>query len=257
MTFKDDLYSRYLSTHLRHRKGDPSLEDFKRRAADYRRRLKRLLPSDESIRLIDVGCGSGHLVWWLQNEGYTNAEGIDLSPELIEAAVRLGVRNVKVADLRVYLNEEAKLGKYQAIVLRDVLEHFHRDEILSILELCLGCLSPGGILLLQVPNAESPFFGRIRYGDFTHEVAFTTTSMAQVLDAVGLGNPRFFPVGPLPGLRPKQLARYLVWKCVEGLYKFLLLAELGRGSRIVTQDILAVAAKQIGTLRDGRGQLQE
>jgi hypothetical protein len=81
--------------------------------------------------------------------------------------------------------------------------------------------------------------------------------MTQVLNSVGLGNPRFFSVGPLPGLRPRQFARYLVWNCVEGLYNILLLAELGRGSRIVTQDILAVAAKQIGTPRDGRGQLQQ
>ena len=202
-----------------------------------------MLPTDKTARLLDVGCGSGHLVWWLQNEGYANAGGIDLSPELVEAAVRLAVQNVKEADVRVYLNEEQRLGKYQAILLRDVLEHFQRDEILSILELCAKCLSPGGILLLQVPNAESPFFGRIRYGDFTHEVAFTATSLAQLLYSAGLRNARFYPVGPLPGLAPKRMTQYLMWKGVEALYRLLLLAELGRGGRIVSQAILVVASK--------------
>ena len=34
-------------------------------------------------------------------------------------------------------------------------------------------LKPGGRWILHTANAESPFYGRVRYGDITHEQAFT------------------------------------------------------------------------------------
>ena len=238
MSFKDTFYDRYASTHLVHRKGTPSLEGFRYASAAWARHFGPLLPADRDASIIDVGCGSGGLVWWLHQRGYRHAEGIDVGAEVIEAARALGVPNVSQADLRVHL--ETRPGVYDAVILRDVIEHFTREEILQILGLVQRALRPGGSIIIQVPNAESPFFGRIRYGDFTHETAFCASSLVQVFQMTGYGNIRLRPAGPVVrSLR--SLFRVGLWKGVEAVYRLCLFAEVGRGHRIVTQGIIAAA----------------
>jgi 2-polyprenyl-3-methyl-5-hydroxy-6-metoxy-1,4-benzoquinol methylase len=238
MSFKDTFYDRYASTHLVHRKGSPSLEGFRYASAAWATHFGPLLPADRNASVIDVGCGSGGLVWWLHQLGYQRAEGIDVGAEVIGAAHALGVPNVAQADLRTYL--EARPGRYDAVILRDVIEHFTREEILQILSLVQQALRPGGSIIVQVPNAESPFFGRIRYGDFTHETAFCASSLVQVFQMTGYGNIRLRPTSPVVrGVR--SLFRVVLWKGVEAVYRLCLFAEVGRGRRIVTQGIIAAA----------------
>lgn len=237
-TFKDQFYDRYASTHLIHRKGTASLEGFRHTAASWAKHFQPLLPPDRDSAIIDVGCGTGGVVWWLHQQGYTRAEGIDVSAELIQSATGLGIKNIARADLRTHLS--AHQGQYHAVILRDVLEHFPRDEILEILKLVQSALQPGGTIIIQVPNAESPFFGRIRYGDFTHETAFSASSLVQVLQITGYDRIRLRPTSPVAQSIP-SLVRVALWKGVEAFYRLLLFAELGRGRRIVTQGIIAAA----------------
>lgn len=237
MEFKQQFFARYASTHVTHRKGIASLETFRNSAPLWTEHFGGLLPPDRGSFIVDVGCGSGGLVWWLQQSGYHRAEGIDLSDEQVDLAHQLGVSNVRQADLRSFL--AARPGKYDAILMRDVIEHFTRPEILEILAACRSALRPGGRIILQVPNAESPFFGRIRYGDFTHELAFSISSLSQLLSLAGLEDIRLFDTDPVL-LGVKRLPRRILWQLVKGLYQLLLFAELGRGRRIVTQGIIAV-----------------
>jgi SAM-dependent methyltransferase len=191
---------------------------------------------------VDIGCGDGKLLWWLQSIGFKTAEGIDISEEQIRIAESLGIANVSVADIREYLR--SREGILDMIFMRDVLEHFRKDEIMGILSACREALRPGGRLLLQVPNAESPSFGRIRYGDFTHEVAFNSASLGQLLHNCGFTADEYHLSGPVLN-GAGSLPRLLLWKCVSAFYKILLYAEVGPGRRIVTQNIIAVAAKAV------------
>lgn len=239
-SFKSAFFDRYASTHLLHRKGEATREQFQNNTRTWQRYFGRFLPADREAAVIDVGCGRGSLVWWLQHLGYRSAEGIDISAELIETARALGVRQVQQADVREYLR--GRTAFYDVVFLRDVIEHFERREILEIMTLVRESLKPAGMVVLQVPNAESPFFGRIRYGDFTHELAFTATSLAQLFNMLGLDGHEFFPVPPpFHGLRSTR--RRVAWKLVEAFYRLLLAAELGRAPRIVTQNMIAAARR--------------
>lgn len=249
MDYKQRLFERYVSTHTAHRDGPSTLAQFRQRAAYFQQRWRRFFPAERSARILDVGCGNGSLVWWLQQSGYTNAEGIDVSPEQIAEACRLGVRNVSVANLQVYLAEQR--GAYAAIVMRDVIEHFTKAEVLEVLDRAHNALQPGGVLIVQVPNAEAPFFGRIRYGDFTHELAFSATSLQQIFAIAGFRSLSLYPTEPaVTSLR--SALRYPLWLLVAALYQLLLFAELGPGKRIVTQGIIAIAARGHG-LPEGNG----
>lgn len=239
--YKSALYEHYVSTHTGHRDGLLTPELLAGFVPTWRATVAPFLPAGRASHIIDVGCGDGRLLWWLQRQGYS-AEGIDISAEQVAEALRLGVRDVQQADLLVYL--EARPATFDMIIMRDVLEHFPRPEILEILRRCRSALRPGGQLLIQVPNAESPLFGRIRYGDFTHELAFTETSLRQIFQMTGFTSVTCVGIPPI-ATTPASRLRLLLWRVLESLYRFALYLELGRGRRIVTQNLVAVAKRSV------------
>jgi 2-polyprenyl-3-methyl-5-hydroxy-6-metoxy-1,4-benzoquinol methylase len=249
MDYKQRFFARYVSTHTAHRDGETTLAQFRGRAAYFQQRWRSLFPADRDAQIVDVGCGNGSLVWWLQSIGYRAAGGIDVSAEQVADAHRLGVKNIAQGDLLPFLADKA--GCYDAIVMRDVLEHFTKTEILDILDHCFAALKSGGRLIIQVPNAEAPFAGRIRYGDFTHELAFSITSLQQLFTIAGFSTLRLLPTDPaVTGFRSGL--RYGLWRAVAALYHVLLFAELGPGQHIVTQGIIAVGTKT-ASLQESRG----
>lgn len=248
MTYKQRFFTHYVSTHIAERKGAVTLEEFHRRAPYYKGQLGHLLPKRRDAHIADVGCGNGSLVWYLQGTGYTAVEGVDVSIEQIAAGQALGLQAIQQADLRTYL--AGKRERFDLVILRDVIEHFTKEEILGVLDQAVAALRPGGRLLIQVPNAEAPFAGRIRYGDFTHELAFSVSSLQQLLKIVGLDAIRCYPTVPV-FLGPTAPLRQLLWRLVEACYKLMIFAEIGRGHYIVTQSLIAVGVRpaQLATTR--------
>jgi predicted SAM-dependent methyltransferase len=68
-----------------------------------------------------------------------------------------------------------------AIIAFDVQEHFTRDEAIQLLDEVFRVLNADGRFIAHSPNAETPLFGRTRYGDLTHEMAYTRTPLTQLL----------------------------------------------------------------------------
>lgn len=131
-----------------------------------------------------------------------------------------------------------------AVVSFDVVEHFRKDELLSFVDEVRRVLRPGGRWIIHTVNGESPFFGRIRYGDFTHEMAFTRESMSQLLLSSGFERVQCFEDTPVPhGV--KSSVRWLLWKGIRGGLRLWLAVETGDSGRsaIFTQNLLAVATK--------------
>lgn len=50
---------------------------------------------------------------------------------------------------------------------------------------CWRALKPGGRLILQTPNADSPWALGVRYGDFTHEICLNPNSAQHLLTVGG------------------------------------------------------------------------
>ena len=116
-------------------------------------------------------------------------------PRPDRAGRRLGVQNLQHGDVLEFLRD--RTAQYDLLIARDLFEHLTKEDTLEALTLCREALRPGGALLLQVPNGESPLAGRIIYGDFTHETAFTQSSIAQVLRAAGFESVSCHPVRPV------------------------------------------------------------
>lgn len=234
--FKDAFYRSYLTTHHVPRKGVVDMQQVKDRVPRWEKTIRRFLPSDRNAEILDIGCGFGAVVWWMQQAGYRNAAGIDISEEQISAAQELGIPNIHQGDLLPFLRERP--GNYDLIIARDVFEHFERGVVLEILSVIKESLKPGGRLVFQVPNAESPFGNRIRYGDFTHELAFTPSSVSQLSRVLGFSEVKIYPVEPVVfGL--KSFIRLILWKLMQWLFRAMITIEVGRGPWIVSQNLIA------------------
>lgn len=237
--YRDAFYAKYATTHNVPRKGVLTHDRLVALRRAWNTHYRALLPSDRGARILDAGCGDGALLWWLQELGFP-AVGVDVSAEQAQIARSLGVRDVTVSPLEGYL--EAHRGQYDVIVMRNVLEHFGKDELLRMLEAVRNALAPRGILLAQVPNAQSPFGGRIRYGDFTHELAFTERSLAQLLSVCGFTSIRCHSVPPVHASLAGPL-KHVWWLVVQFLYRSLLAAEVGEWPGVVTLDVIVSAER--------------
>ena len=245
--YKDRIYRDYYKTHILPRKGAVTIYRLKKAKKVFDLHFGRFLPGNLEAEILDVGCGAGNLVYWMQQAGYKNARGIDSSVDQIEAGKELEIENLEVADLLDVLKESR--DHFDLIFMRDVLEHIEKEHILPMLDMCLIALKPGGRLVMQMPNGASPVVGRVLYGDFTHESAYTETSLSQLLLLSGYNDLQFYPFEPhFPKLNKtwflkrqgwRTLLRLASWKFVQFLYWFVIFAEIGNHNTIVTFNLIA------------------
>lgn len=240
MDYREKIFKNYISAHIAHAQGDATLINIRKQFPVWKKYFSKFLPADKKINILDVACGDGGLVLWLQNSGYELSEGIDISSEQIKKAQDLGAKNIFESDMLSYLG--AREGKYDLIFMRDIIEHIKKDEMFGVLERVVNSLKTGGQLVIQTPNAESPLSGRLRYCDFTHEVGFTQDSMHEVLLAAGLKEIKTYPTGPVVhGL--KSLVRFVFWKIIMLFVRFYVLVETGQARGIFTQSMITGARK--------------
>jgi cyclopropane fatty-acyl-phospholipid synthase-like methyltransferase len=145
----------------------------------YELNFGKYLPARMDARILEVGCGGGHFLYYLKKKGYANFLGIDLSDEAVELCHERITSCVEKADAFSFLTNQENL--YDAIFSSDVIEHIPKDKILFFLTLVYNALKPSGVLLLRLPNMSNPFALNARYRDFTHECGYTEKSIFQVL----------------------------------------------------------------------------
>jgi 2-polyprenyl-3-methyl-5-hydroxy-6-metoxy-1,4-benzoquinol methylase len=238
--YRENFYSTYVSAHTSHLYGEATIDGIRGQFPAWKWYFGRFLPKDKSAKILEMGCGNGGFVYFLRSLGYENSIGIDRSHEQIEVAKNLGINDVECANIMSFLKD--KKDSYDLVFARDVLEHLTKDEILEVLGAIYKACRVDGLLVVQVPNGESIFSGRIRYGDFTHELAFTKNSLSQALRLAGFTDFAFYPTGPVPkGL--KSTVRYILWKAIDAILRFYMLVETGSGRGIFTQNIIGLAKK--------------
>lgn len=219
----------------------PFREELGQRTPYLDRLIARHFPEDREAVVLDLGCGSGALLYCLSHAGYVNLHGVDSALERVAAARTLGLEGVKQADL---VDEIADwpAESVDVAVTFDVLEHLERPQALWLADQVRRALRPAGRWIIHVPNGESPFSGRILYGDLTHETAFTRRSIEQLCAAAGFASVDVFAEEPVVhGLA--SLARWLTWKLAKTGMVVAALAETGSSDVIVSQCLLAVGRK--------------
>lgn len=236
--YRARLYDAYVTTHYRDvRAATP--EARARLVPHFRHRFGRHLPADRRAAILEIGCGSGAFLSFLHGQGYRHLTGVDLSPQQVDLASALGLADVVQEDAVSFLRDRP--GRFDLICGLDVLEHVPKPDLLDLLDGVRAALRPGGRFIAQTSNADSPFAGRFRYGDLTHELSFTASSIRQALRAAGFARINVYPLEP-PRHNAPSLARWAAWRVIRALLTAYLAAETGilRG-HLLTQTLIAVA----------------
>lgn len=190
------------------------------------RKYKGLLPASKAALVIDVGCGAGHFLYFLQKEGYMCSSGIDVSQEQIDVARQMGVTGVEKADVFDYLGSH--VGTYDMVIANDIIEHLTKDEIIQFLDLVHSSLREGGRILISTVNASSLFGAAAVYTDFTHEQAFTSTSLNQVLRICRFRNIDIRGDAPVAH-DVRSATRVLLWSIIKSVLHAYQIIETGTG----------------------------
>lgn len=238
--YKKQIYDNYLSNHNKNLYGDNSLSKITAIFPVLNHYYGRHMPANKDATILDMGCGDGNTVYWLQQMGYKNTYGIDFSAEQIAKGKSMGIENLQDCDVFQYLKDNKK--PFDAILAKDIIEHFTRDEVFDILALIHKNLKDGGRFIMQVPNGQGLYYTSIFYGDYTHEMAYTESSINQIVTNNGFKKARCYPTGPIPKGVVSSI-RYVLWKLKVAQLKFWKMVETGSPRGIFTQNIIAVIEK--------------
>lgn len=233
--FRERLYGSYVSRF----KGAPDLSVDSSFVWWDHKYLPLLHDLDRAAPILEIGCGSGGLLAYLERRGFSHARGIDLSLEQVELATQRRV-TAERANAIDYLRYHASM--LAAILAVDVLEHLDRQELTRLAPLLYSALEPGGRLLVQTANGAGLFPRQVIYGDLTHLTIFTPESLAQLLKGAGFSNLSFYETGPIP-IRLRGKLDVLLWRAIKQVANSVRKIETGKLQSIWTENFICLAFK--------------
>jgi trans-aconitate methyltransferase len=187
-----------------------------------------------------LGCGAGQLMYYLDECGYRNVTGIDISNEQVVEAKKHGVKKVECCSASTHLKKNRI--KYDVIIAIDVFEHYTIDELFNILKLLKKSMKTKAKLVLHIPNAEGIFGMHACFHDVTHMNYYTPHSIKQCLLSEGFSEVQVFEDRPIVhGLL--SLIRALIWMTGSLVFRIIAVSETGRAGLCLTQNIFVTARK--------------
>jgi len=178
----------------------------------YEKLYSEYLPRDKKANILELGCGFGWFLYYLDKKGYENIAGIDFDYHKLDIVNRFGIKKAKKVDAFDFL--KYKKSRYDLVILTCVLEHIPKEKISAFLKLIYKSLKKGGKIVVTVPNMEFPFNLRMRYLDFTHQCGFTVNSLLHVLYYANFNNLRLkehfvLPEGKAKRKRYKESIKFM------------------------------------------------
>lgn len=236
--YKKYLYDRYVNTHLPKEEIEHLIKE---REPFLCHIISEYFPKDCNAKILELGCGYGAMIYFARRAGYKYVEGVDISKDQIEEAKRFGIEGIIHCDLIGFLHK-IRDSSLDLVIAFDLCEHFKKGKLFYLLKDINRVLKNNGTLLLHIPNATSPFFGRVRYGDFTHEMAFTQGSIRQLLRSLNYRNVKCFEDNPIVH-NVKSFLRWILWKCIRSIFSLIVMVEAGDKYCLFSQNIIVTANK--------------
>lgn len=147
--------------------------------------LQEILKEEKGSKILDIGCGFGHILSALAKENYTQLYGVDILEEAVEECKNNNLNVEQISNI-IDFAANFKGDKFDFIIMSHVIEHIPKSEIIEILlAIKKHLLSQNGKLLILTPNAQSNTGCYWAYEDFTHTTLFTAGSLIYVLRCAG------------------------------------------------------------------------
>jgi SAM-dependent methyltransferase len=170
-------------TRIRGRTSPEALKSFfEKMARWYACRLDGALPADRNAPGLDLACGYGNFLYFLDRQGYRNVRGVDSDREQVHLAQALGLPAEEGRAQDALRAHRGSLGFISAL---DFFEHLSKDEAFTLLDDAYAALRPGGRLILRMPCADGPLGSHDVFNDVTHQWGATSGCMAGIMGALG------------------------------------------------------------------------
>ena len=146
--------------------------------------ISRMIPAGKNLRILDAGCGEGHLLQKLHERypehTYTGIDITDIA--LQKAKERCPFADIRSMDLTQLSWSDAT---FDVVIITEVLEHIFEYE--DVLRECKRVLKNGGSFIITFPHESlwtvaRFFLGRRPIKVPDHVNAFTPRRMRQLMD---------------------------------------------------------------------------
>jgi 2-polyprenyl-3-methyl-5-hydroxy-6-metoxy-1,4-benzoquinol methylase len=232
---KIEVYERYDSLVTCSWSVPPTTSEYSGWATQAQSRFANLLPLDRTSRILDLGCGAGHLLYFLRQKGFANICGVDACPGAVKRANAMALP-VQFADIFSFLENTDQT--FDCITAIDIVEHFTREDLDRLFRLIRMRLNCGGLVIFQTINGNSPWCQSYFAGDLTHETLFTPRSLAALLGLNGFSEIVAQEVVPPPAPIRHGL-RLCAWKFLRIFYAMCNFIETGTGySGIYSRNVI-------------------
>lgn len=227
---------------------NPSLgdQDERQMFPIYRENMSARLPADKSAAMLDFGCGYGTFLRFLESEGYSGGSGFDPDLRCVSyCRSRVSAKVQHAEDPFQYLR--AHSGGLQVLSALNVLNYLEREKLNEWFGLFRDKLAPGGVLIIDVPNAAG-FTGMTDYiQDPFMKSLYTDVLLRSLAENAGL---EIMHLGALQ--LPAKGWKRSIWKLARNawfaLMKFIYLLERGRSDRnpgVLDSHIFLVARRPL------------
>lgn len=123
--YRSRIFEKYNSRSLKGGVGSFDIAAAKKWGKAYDYHFRTWLPEKKYAFIIDLACGSGRLLHFFKERGYTNLIGVDISSEQVCLA-RQVISEVYKYKMLEYLNEIDV--EFDLIIGLDIIEHLHKSE---------------------------------------------------------------------------------------------------------------------------------
>ena len=166
-----------------------------------------------SMSVLELGCGNGLFLQYLQSLGVSDFTGVDSDPRVVAEMPANLAAHVQISDFRDFF-ETIQGRVFDRVVLFDVLEHFSPEDAVTLLRQIATVLAEDGRVVLRVPNMSSPLGMNVQFNDVTHKTCFTPGSLRQVAKAADFSVLDFRPQAYsswIREMRERALTSLLSW----------------------------------------------
>ena len=207
----------------------------------FKKNYKKHLPKDKNIKILDVGCGLGHFLFFLKKLGYKNIYGIDYDENNVKFCKSLGFKNVIKADMFDYFKKSQEM--YDLIILNDVLEHIPKENLIDFLIDCKNHLTKGGVFMFKTVNCNNIYGLSSYFADFTHEVGFTKEKVMQISQLADFNKVKVYNLYIYPNIFIVDNIIYFFSKTLYKIKTILFLINGRKHNDVHSKNLLGVLEK--------------
>jgi cyclopropane fatty-acyl-phospholipid synthase-like methyltransferase len=138
-------------------------------------KIVQKIPLKNGMRVLDIGCGRGELVYWAAKNGAGKVIGIDYSKNAISLSDKAKKKWHKRMQDKIIFKEEDALqmkfdnNSFDLIIMTEVFEHLYQEEQVTILKKIHKMLNDEGILFIH--TAPSKWFNNHTYKYWCYPVS--------------------------------------------------------------------------------------